>query len=80
MLLKKEHINSAMSLDAAGVSFALRNNDYPDDKVKTATFGGMTEMGSFVYHCTYADSDTCKDEDCIVYVRYNKLCKLVAEY
>jgi len=80
MLLKKEHINSAMSLDAAGVTFALRNNEYFDDSVKTATFGGMTESGSFVYFCTFYDESTGVDEDCIVYVRYTSLGKLVADY
>ena len=80
MLLKKEHINSAMSLDAAGVTFALHNNDFPDDSVKTAQFSGMTTNGSFVYHCTYFDTDTGTDEDCMVYVYYTKLFKLVADY
>ena len=80
MLLQQTHINAAMSLDAAGVTFALHNNDYPDDSVKTAAYAGMTANGSFVYHCTYFDSDTDKDEDCMVYVHYNNLCKLVADY
>ena len=80
MLLKKEHINSAMSLDAVGVSFAVRNKGYTDDSVKTAVFGGMTTSGSFVYYCTYADSDTGKDEDCIIYVRYTERGVLTGEY
>lgn len=80
MLLQQTHINAAMSLDAAGVTFALHNNDYPDDSVKTASFAGMTANGSFVYNCTYADDDTGKDEDCRVYVYYTKLFKLVADY
>lgn len=80
MLLQPTHIRAAMALDAAGVTFALRNNDYPDDSVKTATYKGMTANGSFVYDCTYFDADTGKDDDCIVYVHYNNLCKLVADY
>ena len=79
MLLQQTHINAAMNLDAAGVTFALRNNDM-DDTVKTASYAGMSPGGSFVYHCTYADDDTGVDEDCIVYVHYNNLCKLVADY
>lgn len=79
MLLKKEHINSAMNLDAAGVTFALKNNDL-DDTVKTASYKGMTANGSFVYDCTYFDEDTGKDEDCFVYVHYTNLFKLVADY
>jgi hypothetical protein len=80
MLLQTTHINAAMSLDAAGVTFALHNNDYPEDSVKTAVYAGMTANGSFVYHCTYFDTDTGKDEDCIVYVHYTNLYKLVADY
>lgn len=84
MLLKMEHINSAMSLDAAGVNFALRNNGYHDDTVLTAVFHGMSQTGSFVYHCTYHDNDDGShdgtDADCIVYVKYNKLFRLVADY
>lgn len=79
MLLHPVHINAAMSLDAAGVTFALRNNDY-DDSVKTASCEGMTTTGSFVYHCTYFDIDSGKDEDCTVYVHYTNLFKLVADY
>ena len=79
MLLQKTHINAAMSLDAAGVTFALKNNDL-DDTVKTASFAGMTQNGSFVYDCTYADDDTGKDEDCRVYIYYTKTFKLVADY
>lgn len=80
MLLQHTHINAAMKLDAAGVTFALRNNDYQNEIVKTATFVGMTEGGSFVYDCTYFDDDTNKDEDCRVYVYYTRLFKLVADY
>ena len=80
MLLQKTHINAAMSLDAAGVTFALHNNDYPDDSVKTASYAGMTANGSFVYHCTYFDEDTGKDEDCMVYVHYTYIGILVADY
>ena len=80
MLLQQTHINAAMSLDAAGVTFALHNNDYPEDSVKTATYAGMTENGSFVYHCTFFNDDTCVDEDCSVFVYYTNLCKLVADY
>lgn len=80
MLLKKEHINSAMSLDVAGVTRALNNNGYPEASVKTAVFAGMSETGTFVYHCTYFDTDTQKDEDCSVYVNYTNLYKLVADY
>ena len=79
MLLQIPHIHAAMNLDAAGVTFALKNNDL-DDTVKTASYAGMTQGGSFVYHCTYFDTDTGGDEDCIVYVHYNNLCKLVADY
>ena len=79
MLLHPVHINAAMSLDATGVTFALKNNDM-DDTVKTASFAGMTTNGSFVYHCTYFDTDTGEDEDCIVYVYYTKMFKLVADY
>jgi hypothetical protein len=80
MLLQETHINAAMKLDAAGVTFALHNNDYPEDSVKTASYAGMTANGSFVYHCTYFDTDTGKDENCIVYVHYTNLYKLVADY
>ena len=80
MLLQQTHISAAMSLDAAGVTFALHNNDYPEDSVKTATYMGMTANGSFVYDCTYYDENFNHDEDCIVYVHYNALCKLVADY
>ena len=56
MLLQPVHINAAMSLDAAGVTFALQNNDLLEDSVKTASFAGMTTHGSFVYNCTYFDT------------------------
>ena len=79
MLLQPVHINAAMSLDAAGVTFALKNNDM-DDTVKTASYVGMTANGSFVYHCTFFNDDTCVDEDCSVFVYYTNLCKLVADY
>lgn len=80
MLLQITHIHAAMNLDAAGITFALRNNDYPDDSVKTATYMGMTANGSFVYDCTYFDTDIGKDTECHVYVHYNQMCKLVADY
>lgn len=80
MLLQATHIHAAMNLDAVGVTFALHNNDYPEDSVKSASYAGMTANGSFVYHCTYFDTDTQKDEDCIVYVHYTNLYKLVADY
>lgn len=80
MLLQQTHINAAMNLSAMGVSFALRNNNYKDDSVNTATYVGMTANGSFVYACTYFDEDLDEDADCIVYVYYNNLCKLIADY
>jgi hypothetical protein len=79
MLLQLTHINAAMSLDAAGVTFALKNNDM-DDSVKTASYAGMTANGSFVYHCTFFDTDTCQDEYCMVYVYYTNMYRLVADY
>jgi hypothetical protein len=80
MLLQATHIHAASNLDASGVTFALHNNDYTEDSVKTATFAGMTTNGSFVYNCTYFDTDTGKDDDCMVYVHYTNLFKLVADY
>lgn len=80
MLLQITHIHAAMNLDAAGITFALHNNDYPEDSVKSASYLGMTANGSFVYDCKFFDTDMGKDEDCIVYVHYNQMCKLVADY
>lgn len=79
MLLQLAHIQSAMMLDAAGVTFALRSN-YPTDIVKTAEFVGMTANGSFVYFCTYDDDIQGPDATCTVYVHYNSMNKLVADY
>jgi hypothetical protein len=80
MLLQATHIHAAMTLDAAGVTFALHNNGYPEDSVKSAVYTGMTANGSFVYNCTYFDTNTGKDEDCMVYVHYTNLYKLVADF
>lgn len=80
MLLKQVHINSAMSLSPNGVTLALHNGGYIEDLVKTATFGGMTTSGSFVYYCTYFDTDTREDEDCIVYVKFTERGVMRADY
>ena len=80
MLLQPTHIHAAMNLDAAGITFALHNNNYPEDSVKSASYLGMTANGSFVYDCTYFDTDIGKDTECHVYVHYNQMCKLVADY
>jgi hypothetical protein len=80
MLLQPVHINTAMSLGANGVTLALHTNGYVEDVVSAASFAGMTANGCFVYHCTYFDTDTRKNEDCMVYVHYNNRNVLVAEY
>lgn len=79
-MLNKQQIIAAMSLDVAGVTAALRNNDCVDESVLTAEFAGMTRNGSFTYTCTYFDEDLGTEEDCIVYVTYTKQMKLVADY
>jgi hypothetical protein len=79
-MLNKQQIISAMSLDADGITAALRNNDYQDESVLTAEFTGMTRNGSFTYTCTYNDQDLGTEEDCIVYVTYTKQMRMVADY
>jgi hypothetical protein len=79
-MLTKQQIISAMSLDADGITAALRNNDYQDESVLTAVFTGMSSSGSFVYECTYNDTDLGTEEACTVYVRFNGVMKMVADY
>jgi hypothetical protein len=80
MLLRATHINSAMSLTAPAVTVALHNAGYFEDSVKTATFRGMTPSGSFVYDCTYFDTDMQQDEDAIVYVHFTSNLVMNASY
>lgn len=79
-MLTKDQIISAMSLDANEVTAALRNNDYQDESVLTAVFKGMNSNGSFVYECTYNDSYGNTEQVCTVYVRFNRVMKMVADY
>jgi hypothetical protein len=79
MLLQLTHITTAMSLDAAGVTMALRKN-YPDDSVLTAVFAGMTANGSFVYACTYNDEVQGFVGNCTAYVQYDDHGRMSACY
>lgn len=79
MLLQLTHITTAMSLDAAGVTLALRKN-YPEDSVKTAISAGMTANGSFVYACTYDDKERGFENNCTVYVQYDDRGRMSACY
>jgi hypothetical protein len=79
-MLTKDQIISAMSLDADGVTAALRNNDYQDESVLTAVFKGMNDNGSFVYECTYNDTYDATEQACMVYIHFNERMQMVAEY
>ena len=80
MLLQKTHIHSAMNLGANGITLALHNAGYAEDCVKTAEFVGLTVGGSFVYNCTYFDTDSGVDEDCMVFVYYTNTGVMQAGY
>lgn len=80
MLLQKTHLHTVMNLDANGVTLALHNAGFPEDSVKTATFAGMTSGGTFIYNCTYFDTDTKTDEDCRVHVYFTNKGVMHADY
>lgn len=81
MILNARYVTTLMTLTAQDITAALERNEYHGDSVKTAAFAGLnTRSGSFVYNCTYHDTETEKDEDCQVYIHFNNLMQLVAEY
>lgn len=79
MLITKAQIEAAMNMSAVAVNEALRSNGY-EDTVRSAVFSGMTDIGSFVYRCTYFDNHTAANDECTIYVHYNSFEKLVADF
>lgn len=80
MKLTKALIERAMNLTPADIERALSDNGYEGDKVTTAVFDSLGSNFTFVYLITYPDDETGKEEDAMVFVHYNALIKLVADY
>lgn len=78
MLLKLEHIIAATKLAPVTIEFALARNGYPNDRVDTASFMGMTPNGSFAYEISYPGIEEV--ETGRVYVYYDEQGKLLADY
>ena len=81
MNLTKAMIERAINLSTRELERALADNSYEGDKVTTAEFKHINSItGSFVYHITYPDTDTGTQKKSGLYVKYNNLGQLVADY
>ena len=80
MKYTKAMVERAMNLGTADLQNAFANNGYEGDKVTTATFDSLGVDYTFIYHITYPDEETGSQEYAIVYVHYNNLAQLVADY
>jgi len=69
LLLPRDKVIHAMSLDAAGVREAMKASGYHDE-FKTAWFVGMSTSGSFVYELNWHDDHTGKMEAGHIFLNY----------
>lgn len=81
MRLTGQQAYKLFNMGVDDINKALYDNGYTDDKVLSATLNGFNiATASVIYLCTYNDMETGQVEDCMIFVCYNKLFQLVADY
>lgn len=78
MIITKDMITRAMTLSARALERALSENGYEGDVVSSAEFVGINSTSNFVYDITFPEDHGHSSGK--VFVKYNNLCKLVADY
>lgn len=81
MLVTQEMATRAMKLGTRDIERAFANNDYSGTVISTAEFTGINQSRQFVYKVTGPDESGEEDHlEFKVYVYYNSLGQLVADY
>ena len=76
-MITAEEIDILSKLDTGAVEFALRRN-YPQDRLTSSKFVGITNGGQFAYRCIYKEDG--EESQVAVYVFRSLLGDIVADY